>query len=208
MAKSLNELVHGLFLQGLGQLLVLNVDNKETLLGNISFEKGKLTMRDNGHLRDVKPEIMAPCWESGLMGGVYTSKVKQEWESLTFCGPAHCELPINLSKTRQGALQVAENEFGDNLSTFFGSVYRAYQLMLDNHYLPVVMLKPVKIKTGEFGLGVCDLRAAPIDLNVIRKVNDALRESIARQTELGVEDMDLTSENFGKMFGAYLDEEK
>ena len=208
MAKSLNELVHGLFLQGLGQLLVLNVGNKETLLGNISIEKGKLIMRDNGHLKDVKPEIMAPCWEYGLMGGLYTSKVKQEWESLTFCGPAHCELPISLSKTRQGALKAAENEFGDDLSTFFGSVYRAYQLMLDNYYLPVVMLKPVKTKTGELGLGVCDLRAAPIDLNVIRKVSDALRESIARQTELGVEDMDLTSKDFDKMFGTYLEEDK
>lgn len=95
-------------------------------------------------------------------------------------------------------------QYGENLVNFTGSVYRGYQLMLDNHYLPVVTLKFIKTKTGESGLAVGDLRAAPIDLSIIRKVNEIVRKSIAKQLLLEVEDVQVNAEKFDEMFEKFL----
>ena len=195
-----SQLINQMFMQGLGQHLVLHTTENRIYLGYLSYEKGKLMIRDRGLLDSVKPAQLAPCWDYGFLGCLYTTN-KHEWQSLTFCGIEHCDMPPNLSDTRQGAMFSAENQYGENLVNFTGSVYRGYQLMLDNHYLPVVTLKSMKTKTGESGLAVGDLRAAPIDLSIIRKVNDIVRESIERQLLLEVEDLQMNEEKFEEMFG-------
>jgi hypothetical protein len=200
----LKELIHDMFMRGLGQLLVLHLTNERVFLGHVSYEKGKLMIRDRGLLDDgVKPAQLAPCWDYGLLGCLYNTN-KFEWNSLTFCGLEQTDMPVDLSDTRQGALHAAQNQYGENLINFIGSVYRGYQLMLDNHHLPVVTLKPINTRTGEVGLAVCDLRAAPIDLAIIRKVNDIVRESIEKQLLLEVEDVQVNSEKFDEMFGNFL----
>jgi hypothetical protein len=196
----LTELIHNMFMAGLGQLLVLHITKDSVFLGHVSYEKGKLMIRDRGFLNGVKPAQLAPCWDHGLLGCLYGTD-KYEWNSLTFCGLEQTDMPVNLSDTRQGAMFAAENQYGENLVNFTGSVYRGYQLMLDNHYLPVVTLKLIKTKTGESGLAVGDLRAAPIDLSIIRNVNEIVRESIAKQLLLEVEDVQVNAEKFDEMFG-------
>jgi hypothetical protein len=200
----LKELIQNMFMQGVGQLLVLHITKESVLLGHVSYEKGKLMIRDRGLLgKELKPARLIPCWDYGLLGCLYSTD-KYEWNSLTFCGLEQTDMPVDLSDTRQGALHAAENQYGENLINFTGSIYRGYQLMLENHYLPVVTLKPINTKTGEAGLAVCDLRAAPIDLAIIRKVNDIVRESIEKQLLLGVEDVQVNSEKFDEMFGDFL----
>jgi len=200
----LKELIQDMYKRGLDQLLVLHLTNESAILGYVSYDKGKLMIRDRGLLgKELKPARLAPCWDYGLLGCLYNTD-KFEWNSLTFCGLELTDMPVNLSSTRQGALYAAENQYGENLINFNGSVYRGYQLMLDNHHLPVITLKPINTKTGEVGLAVCDLRAAPIDLAIIRKVNDIVRESIEKQLLLEVEDVQVNSEKFDEMFGDFL----
>jgi hypothetical protein len=192
-----------MFMQGLGQLLMMHITGKNLILGYVSYEKGKLMIRDTGLLGNVKPAQLAPCWDYGLLGCLYSTD-KFEWNSLTFCGLEQTDIPVELSDTRQGAMFAAENQYGENLINFTGSVYRGYHLMMENHYLPVVILKSIKIKTGESGLAVGDLRAAPINLSIIRRVNDIVRESFEKQLLLEVEDIQVNSEKFDEMFRSFL----
>ena len=85
-----------------------------------------------------------------------------------------------------------------------GSVYRGYQLMLDNHFLPVVLLNEIRTKKGERGLMVTDLRSAPMEISVIREVNDAVRNSIKKYLILNVEDIKVDPEYFKQLFKDYL----
>lgn len=197
------DLIVPLFKQGLGEVLVLHVTGSSALLGFLVYEKGKLVIRDQKYLSGIKPSQLAPCWENGVLGMVGDSR-EHEWQSLSFYGLERCELKVDLEKTRHGALAAAENQYGDNLLDFVGSIYRGYQLMLDNHFLPVVMLKAVRAKDGVQGLAVCDLRAAPMSLSVIRSVNADVRKAVEKHLVLEVEDAELTDEQFSKLFGNYL----
>lgn len=201
----LKDLIKSLFTQGLGELLVLHVMTKTVYLGNIAYEKGRLVIKDKGYLAGVKSTQLLPCWEEGILGALCRSN-DMEWESLTFYGRGQCDLPVNLSSTRQGAYMIAQNQYGENLLEFTGSVYRGYQLMLDNHYLPVVLLNRIQTKTGETGLAVGDLRTAPMDLSIIRNVNNAVRESVEKRMLLEVENLEVGSGDFEKLFGKYLPE--
>ena len=202
----LKDLIHSLFKQGLGEFLVLHVMTENIYLGNISYEKGRLAFKDKGFLTGVKSAQLLPCWRDGILG-LICSSTGCEWESLTFCGQEQCDLPVDLSKTRQGAFMNAKNQYGENLMDFIGSVYRGYQLMLDNHYLPVVLLHQVQTRTGESGLAVSDLRTARINLSIIRNVNDIVRGSVEKRLLLDVEDTQVSSKDFEKLFGNYLPED-
>ena len=192
-----------MFKQGLGELFVLHRTENQVYLGNLVYEKGKLIVRDMGFLPDMKPTQLTPCWESGTLGLICSAK-GYEWESLTFYGLKECDLSIDLSATCHGALIAAENQYGDKLIDFVGSVYRGYQLMLDNHFLPVVLLNEVRTKKGERGLMVTDLRSAPMEISVIREVNDAVRDSIKKYLFLNVEDIKVDPEYFKQLFKDYL----
>ena len=127
-----------------------------------------------------------------------------EWASLSFYGLNQCDLAVDLGKTRHGALTAAENQYGDNLLAFVGSIYRSYQLMLDNHFLPVVILKRVRGKDGIYGMAVCDLRTAPLPLSTIRIINGDVSKSVERHLILEVEDVTLNAEQFDEMFENFL----
>ncbi|MEJ2760453.1 MAG: hypothetical protein P8126_02640 [Gammaproteobacteria bacterium] len=197
------DIVLPLFKRGLGELLVLHVAKNKPVLGYMTYEKGKLVLKDEKYLAGKKASKLTPCWESGIVGMVCDSK-NHEWSSLTFYGLEKCDLALDLNKTRHGALAEAENQYGDNLLAFIGSVYRGYQLMLDNHFLPVVMLRSLRGRDGIKGLAVCDLRAAPIPLSVIRRIHGDVSKSVERHLTLGVEDVTLNAEQFDAMFEEYL----
>lgn len=201
--KTLLDLVLPLFRGGLGEVLVLHISGEIPLLGYLIFEKGKLVIKDEKYLSAIKSSQLTPVWESGMLGMICES-ANHEWESLTYYGLDQCDLAVDLSKTRHGALAAAENQYGDNLLDFVGSIYRGYQLMLDNHFLPVVMLKPLRGKDGVSGLAVCDMRAAPVPLSIIRIINGDVRKSVERHLILEVEDVTLNADQFDTMFQNYL----
>lgn len=197
------DIVLPLFKRGLGEALILHVTKKTPMLGYLTYEKGKIVLKDKKYLSGVKASQLTPCWENGIVGMVCDSK-NHEWESLTFYGLKQCDLALDLNKTRHGALVAAENQYGDNLLAFVGSIYRGYQLMLDNHFLPVVMLRPLRGRDGVNGLAVCDLRAAAIPLPVIRIINGDVSKSVERHLTLEVEDVTLNAEQFDAMFEEFL----
>jgi hypothetical protein len=195
--------VLSLFRQGLGELLVLHASGQSVVLGNVVLEKGRVLLKDKAYVTGLKPAQVAPCWEGGLLGMV-GGPAGQAWESMTFYGLEKCRLPVDLSKTRHGALAAAQNQYGESLIDFVGSVYRGYQLMLDHHFLPVVLLREVHTKDGVPGLGVGDLRMVPMDLSVIRRLNDVVRKSVEKRLVLDVEDLNVAPETFDKLFENYL----
>lgn len=199
----LSEIIKPLFAKGIGELLVMHRTDKVAVLGYLVYEKGKMIIRDQKYLAEVKPHLLDPCWDSGIIGLICASTGK-EWESLTYYGLEQCGVALNLERTRHRVLAAAENQYGDKLTDFVGSIYRGYQLLLDNHFLPVVLLKQLSTKQGEHGLTVTDLRAAPLPLSLIRMVNDEVRKSVEKQLVLSVEDVELNPDQFGKLFENYL----
>lgn len=203
MSKVPTPLILSLFRQGLGELLVVHVSTDSVCVGNIVLEKGRVLLKDKGYVTGLKAAQVAPSWEGGILGMV-AGPVGQMWESMTFYGLDKCQLPVDLGKTRHGALVAAQNQYGESLIDFVGSVYRGYQLMLDHHFLPVVLLNEVHTRDGVPGLAVGDMRMVPMDLSVIRRLNDVVRKSVEKRLVLDVEDMKVTAEDFDRLFQAYL----
>lgn len=192
-----------LYARGLGELYVLHTKKDKPIIGQLYFEKGKLTLRDQGLLEGMTLNQLKPCWDSGLLGMVCSAK-GQEWESMTFYGLEHCDLPQDLSKTRHGALVAAQNQYGESLINFVGSIYRGYQLMMEHHFLPVVLLKEIKSREGHVGLAISDLRAVPMSIAMIRKLNDIVYKSVEKQLTMEVDDTVVDEKEFEQMFGDYL----
>jgi len=198
-------LIRTLIEQGLGDFLVLHTAKGHVYLGNIVFEKGNFVIKDQGLLAGMKvePDLFAPCWENGFLGCIYYTENK-EWDTLSFNGLEECKLPVDLSATRGNALALAENQYGDKLCDFVGSAYRGFQLMLDNHFLPVVLLKHVLTRAGESGLAVSDLRMVPMDISIISRLNNVVRNSVEKKLSFAVGDMEMNPDKFNELFGNYL----
>jgi hypothetical protein len=198
-------MIESLFKLGIGEYLFLHIKENKTVFGNLVYEKGRIYQRDNGLLSHLKPETLKPCWEKGLISMVCDSKTK-DWENPTFYGLQNCELPEDLESTRHGFLIAAQNQYGEKLIDFSGSIYRGFDLMLQNNFLPVILLNKVKSKYGESGLTVTDLRTAPMQINLIQKINEILRVQIDEQLTLTVEDSSLDSSDFEDLFRQYMNQ--
>lgn len=192
-----------LYAQGLGELFVLHSKNDKPIMGQLYFEKGKLTLRDQGLVAGMTLNQVKPCWDNGLLGMLCSAK-GQEWESMTFYGLEHCDLPQDLGKTRHGALVAAQNQYGESLINFVGSVYRGYQLMMEHHFLPVILMQELRSREGEVGLAVSDLRTVPMSISMIRKLNDIVFKSVEKQLTMEVDDKQVDQDEFERMFGDYL----
>ncbi|MEX2517627.1 MAG: hypothetical protein WD572_12115 [Gammaproteobacteria bacterium] len=200
---AIKQLIPQFYAHGLGELLILHLQQDRVILGNLIFEKGKLTLRDQGLISDMTPSQVQPCWESGLLGMVSASD-GQEWESMTFFGLEHCNLPVDLGKTRHGALVAAENRYGESLINFVGSIYRGYQLMMEHHFLPVILLQELHTKAGEAGFAISDLRTVPMSVAMIRNLNEIIWKSVEKRLSMGVDDEQVDPDEFEKLFGDYI----
>ena len=198
------KLITSLFQRGLGEYLVLRVTEKACVLGQIVLEKNKLILRDRGFLRDSTPAQLGPCWEIGIMGALCDIP-GQEWESLTFLGPSHCIFQEDLSSTRYGIMKASKNQYNERLLDFRGSVYRGFQLMLDNNFLPVILLQEMKLERGGVGLTVTNLRAAAISLGTLSAVHEEIRKILEPNLIYDVEDVELDDQAFAKMFPGFKD---
>ncbi|MNC93746.1 hypothetical protein D3C83_104420 [compost metagenome] len=67
-----------------------------------------------------------------------------------------------------------------------------------------MLLTEARAKDGAGGLPIGDLRMVPMDLSVIRKLNDEVRRSVEKRLILDVEDMEVKAEVFDEMFAQYL----
>lgn len=202
------ELILSLFEQGLlDELLVLGAAGPSAMLGHLVREKGKLVLKDSGFLKGkTTPPQVAPCWDIGIMGAL-CDQPGREWESLTFVGSDYCISNEDLTSSRMGMMKAAKNQYNDNLLDFCGSFYRGFQLMLDNHFLPVVLPHEIKLKDGNAGLAVSNLRVAGISIETLGAVHEHLRKVIEPRLSLAVEDVFLDTGQFTSLFPNYQDEE-
>jgi hypothetical protein len=80
--------------------------------------------------------------------------------------------------------------------------------MMENHFLPIVLLKKATIKSGLEGLIVCDLRAAPMPISLINEIHDKVRQSVEHSLTLNIdENLSLDDSEFNQMFKDYLPSE-
>lgn len=202
----IGELIQLFYKQGLGEHLILHLNKGNVILSNLSYVNGNIAFKHKNYLTDFKADQIKPCWESGTLG-VISKSIGQEWDGLTFYGLEHCKIPADLSATRHGAMVAAENQYGDKLIDFIGSIYRGFQLMLENHFIPVILLKPLKTTSGEVGLIVTDLRAAPMAISLIQTVHDVVWKSVENKLVLEIEEPDLNTNEFENLFGGFMGKE-
>jgi hypothetical protein len=127
----------------------------------------------------------------------------RDWESLTFLGPDHCKIPVDLSTTRNRVLGRSIIKSGESVLTYCGSIYRGFKLMMDSNLLPLVIPIPIEVDGGITGLAVTDFRFATVSLETVREVNDAVRTSVDRHTTLSVEEVEFGDEEFDSMFAQF-----
>lgn len=195
-----------LFARGLGELMMLRQKSERVMLGNLVMDKGALVFKDRGLLGDMPPARVAPCWDIGIVGAVCDLR-GNDWDSLTYLGPDHCHIPVDLSSTRHGLLRSVVNAAGEDLIMFKGSVYRGFKMLLDAHLLPVVLPIPIRTKYDVPALAITDFRYASAPIEVLAQLNDIVVKSIDRQLSLSVEDFDVSDDEFDTLFGSFLKKE-
>lgn len=200
--SQLPALLRELYPRGLGELLMMGHKGNLAMLGNLVMEKGSLVLKNRELLADVPVERVAPCFDIGIVGAVCDQR-GNDWESLTYLGPDHCKIPVNLSSTRHRLLRSIVNVSGEDLISFQGSVYRGFRLLLDAHLLPVILPVPIETDQGCTGLAVADFRYATVPFETLLEVNDLVRASVERYVCLKVEDTEVTEEEFGALFSDY-----
>ena len=199
----MRDLLPQLFARGLGDLLILHSGQQTVCLGNLTFVKGRLILKDTRLLSGLTPVQVQSCFEDGIIGMVSDS-VGQEWESMSFYGVDQCRLPVDMGKTRHGALCAAQNQHGEAAANIIGSVYRGYYLLLDNHFLPVVLLRELTAKDGQRGLAVADLRIVPMAIAMIRHINDLVRKTVEKHQILEVENLEVKADEFDDLFRTFI----
>ncbi len=202
IAKNFKGLLEKLCSYGIGKYYILHKSDTHIYFGNLNFEKGHLAVHDTEVLSGISPALFEPVWNEGLIGMVCHSK-SQDWDSLTFYGLEHCDRAPDLSSTRGNSLIAAENEYGDSLIDFQGSIYRGFDLLLENSFLPIILLTPIKSKYDEIGLIVSDLRTAPMNIKILLKLNDMVTQSIQMTKTMKVDDVDMSAKDFEKYFNQY-----
>ena len=193
-----------LYSRGLGELLVMHHTDKEVLLGNIVMDKGKLTLKDLGVMKQISPSSVGVCWDLGIIGAV-CNLPGEEWESMSYLGVDHCKFKVDLSSTRQGLLASGVGEYDESILDFKGSIYRGIKLALEAYLLPIVLLYPIKTDENVSGLAVADLKFASIPIDIIVKLNDLVRTSVDKKMGLELLDLDMDDDEFQKLFGGYLE---
>jgi hypothetical protein len=196
-------LIKSLFNAGLGELYVLHARESGALIGQIVQEKGRLLLKDRALMHDVKAPQIGPCYDIGIIGAI-CHQPGNDWESLTFVGPEQCVLNQDLTSTRVDLMRAAVNAFNERLIDFKGSVHRGYQLMLDNHMLPVVLLKEVPLVDGTPALAVSNLRVAGIPFEVLGNLHSRVRALMERHMTVDVEDISLDETDFDSLFAKFV----
>lgn len=205
VAIEFKQLLQDLCNYGLSNYYVLHKVNDDIFFGQISFDKGHMTLKDTGLLQDLRPELFNEIWNEGLIGMICRSE-NHQWEDLTFYGLEKCDVKPDLSKTRVKSLIAAQNQYGDELIDYTGSIYRGFEMFMNSNFLPVVLLRPVRSSAGEMGLKVADLRIVPMKIQLLVQINELVANTIENCRKLQVDDLDMSDEEFRRYFGGYVSE--
>jgi len=100
-------------------------------------------------------------------------------------------------------MRASTNQFNERLLDFKGSVYRGFQLMLNNHYLPVLLRNEVNLTNGATGFAVSNLRMANISVECMGEIHSALVRSVPPHLSFDVEDMAMEADDFDLMFAQF-----
>jgi hypothetical protein len=201
--KPFIKIIQEMFELDLGELLVLHRTDTKVYLGPLVLKDGRVSVKDVGLLPNIKVSDVDPCFDNGFLGCVSPPQ-GQKWDCLTFHGMELCNLPVSLSSTAHSTLASAGNEYGENLSDFMGSVYSGFKLMLDNQFIPVLLLRNIHTHTGESGMAVTDLRMMSMDVSMIRNLNHVVRESVEKHLSSGVDDVEIHDDQFAELFGDFI----
>ena len=199
------EIIQEMFGQGLEELLILHRTETRVYLGPLVLNNGRVSVKDARLLPGIKVSDVDPCFDNGFLGCV-THSLGKGGDCLSFHGMELCNLPVSLSSTAHSTLASAGNEYGENLSDFMGSVYRGFKLMLDNQFIPVLLLRNIHTHTGESGMAVTDLRMMSMDVSMIRNLNHVVRESVEKHLSSGLDDVEIQDDQFAELFGDFIKE--
>lgn len=180
------ELIETLFKHGLSELPVLYTRANGTYLGYMIYEKGHLAFMDSGIFNCTLPQTIE--WEKNAVGMVCYREMLT-WKSLSFYGVDYCRIQETLNQDLKSSLMTVENEYGDRLYDFVGSIYRAYRLLLTNNFLPVVLLKQLYSTSDKCGLLIGNLHAAPLPEDVLIRVDGLLNHTLDRRMTLELSEL-------------------
>ncbi len=179
-------LIESLFIHGLSELPVLYTRANGTYLGYMVYQKGHLAFKDSGLFSCADPNLTD--WNRYFVGMVCYREMLQ-WKSLSFYGVDYCRLSSNINRDLKASLTEVQNEFGDRLLDFVGSIYRAYNLLLANEFLPVVLLQQAFSTNNLPGLIIGDLRAAHLPPNIITEVHKLLTQTLEKRLTIGLDEL-------------------
>ena len=184
---SLLTTINSLFSHGLGEypMLCKRIDN--TYLGNMVFEKGHIFFKDRGILTDADNVPDSYPWLEQILGMV-CFRDTYKWQSLTFYGVDHCCLEV-IEPVHHQRLEDIKNQDLDRMSDFIGSVYRAFQTLLDNDFLPVGLLQPIETHNDEHGICICDLQSANLSTATKETVKKMIHNAVDKQLTIKLEDI-------------------
>lgn len=201
-ADEFKRLLESLSRHGLGDYYALYRTNKHVYFGKVGYVHGHLAVKDTNIFSDFNPTLFEPVWHEGLVGMICFSS-KFNWDSLTYYGLQHCRIKPDFTSTRENALLAAENQYGDSIMGFQGSIYRGFNLLLENSFLPVILLHPIKSDNDELGLVVSDLRTVPLPMKLLVRINDMVVKSIRKVNFYQVNTVDMSATDFDRLFDQY-----
>jgi hypothetical protein len=196
-------LIDLLYKHGLGDLLISHVIKGVPTLCNITYDAGELVLRPNSNIKYDNNVKQTDC--KGELLGVITKADNEEWKGMTFLGLSHCNINIDLDSVYINRIMNIKNQYGDSLIDFKGSIYRAYQLSLDNDILPIISMHALKTKTGKYGLAVNNLSSGGHASNEKTKIYETLNTAIEKKLTYSLDELDLPEDSFADLFGKYTD---
>ena len=197
-------LIDLLYKHGLGDLLVSHEINGEQKLCNIVYDSGKLVLKNQNHIR-LKADTGTSDIKHDLLG-VITKAENEEWKGMTFLGLSHCNYDIPSNTDYVNKIMNIGNQYGDRLVDFKGSIYRAYQLALDNDILPIVSMNAIRIKSGKYGMAVYNFSVDGYTAKEKSNIFLVLRNAIEKKLTYSLDELNLPEESFTDLFGRYVND--
>lgn len=179
--------IESLFAHGLGEYPILYQGINRIYLGNIIYDKGRIFFKDRDILKESNIISDSHLWPEYLLGMVCYREIHR-WRSLTYLGLDHCLLE-DIEPIHRNRLAEIRNENSERLSDFIGSIYRAYRLLLENGFLPVILLHQLKAKNGEPGICICDLQSVKSTPAINESVKRFIQNAIDKQLAVSLEDI-------------------
>ena len=195
-------LIELLYKNGLGDLLISHEIDGAPRLCNIAYDAGKLVLREQSYFKLNTGKGLSGIRNEPL--GVLTKAENEEWKGMTFLGISHCNFNIQSSMDYVKKIMTIENQYGDKLADFRGSIYRAYQLALDNDILPIVSMHTNRTKNGKYGMTVYNFPVEGCTTAERSNLFHVLRKAVEKKLTYSLDELNLPDDSFANLFGKYV----